>query len=367
MTTTITAAVLRSKGAPLSFEQLELDEPRADEVVVRMVATGVCHTDAHVRHQFIPSPLPIVLGHEGAGIVEKIGDAVTSVVPGDHVVMSFNFCGGCRPCWSGHPAYCDQAYSMNLGGTRSDGSCGLRSGGGEAIYGRFFGQSSFATHALAYQRNIVKVPKDLPLELLAPLGCGLQTGAGSILRALAMPSGASLAVFGVGAVGLSAVMAAKIAGATTIIAIDINRDRISLARELGATHSIEAGISPDIAAEIREITGRGVDFVLDTSGQKSSLEAGASALAHMGRFGFVAFNEGAGAVVDASKFFLGQALQGIVQGSAVPQVFIPELISLHRAGHFPFERLITFYAFSELERAFADTANGSSVKAVLRF
>lgn len=362
-----TAAILRSKDGPFAFEEVCLDQPRADELVVRMVATGICHTDLHVRSQFIPLPLPIVLGHEGAGVVEEVGSSVRGVRVGDHVVLSFNSCGTCIPCWSGKPAYCDSAWSMNMGGARPDGTRSLTAENGENIYGNFFGQSSLATYALANHRNVVNVPKDIPLEFLAPLGCGFQTGAGAILRALSVPSGASLAVFGVGAVGLAAVMGAKIAGASTIIAIDINRDRLAIARELGATHAIEVGESRDLAADLRQIAVRGVEYVLDTSGQKSSLEAGASALAHMGCFGTVAFNPGSGAIVDASKFFVGQSLQGIVQGSAVPQVFIPELIALYRAGRFPLERIITVYEFTDLERACSDATGGKTIKPVLRF
>jgi aryl-alcohol dehydrogenase len=203
MTTPISAAVCRQVGDPLRFEQLTLEEPRADEVLVRMVATGICQTDLHVCRGHIPAPVPIVLGHEGAGIVERVGAAVKSVTPGDHVLLSYQSCGHCPSCWSGHPAYCDDGFAANFSGVRADGSGGLRTVAGEPVRGRFFGQSSFATHTLATDRNVVKVPSDLPLESLAPMGCGIQTGAGAILRALSMQSGAAALVFGVGAVGMA--------------------------------------------------------------------------------------------------------------------------------------------------------------------
>jgi len=367
MSTPVTAAVLREKGGFLRFEELVLDKPRADEVLVRMVATGICQTDAHVRNQHIPSPMPIVLGHEGAGVIEEVGVAVTSVAPGDHVVLSYQSCGHCRSCWSGHPAYCDHAFAANFSGRRLDGTSGLRSREGEVVNGRFFGQSSFATYALASERNVVKVPNDLPLELLAPLGCGLQTGAGSILHALAVPSGASLVVFGVGAVGMAAIMAAHLAGAATVIAVDVHAERLAFAHELGATHRVAVGRDDNVATQIKKICSRGVDYVLDTSGHKDSLRAGLDVLAPGGRFGFVAFNQGSDASLQASSLFVGKALQGIIQGDAVPQRFIPELISFYRDGRFPFDRLVSFYDLQDIEQAFNDCAAGAVVKAVLRF
>ncbi|MBC7273462.1 MAG: alcohol dehydrogenase catalytic domain-containing protein, partial [Streptomyces sp.] len=267
----IRAAVAESTTEPLAVEELELDEPRADEILVRMVATGICQTDAHAWHQRVPVPLPLVLGHEGAGVVERVGPAVTGLEPGDHVVLSFQACGQCDQCLSGHPAYCDQAFAANFSGARLDGTEGVHraeDADGEAgeVHGHFFGQSSFATHALTTQRNTVKVDKDVPLELLAPLGCGLQTGAGSVLNSFVVPTGGSLAVFGVGAVGFGALMAARAAGAATIIAVDVNPRRLALAEELGATHTINA-TGTDVAAAIRDITGSGVGHVLDTTGR----------------------------------------------------------------------------------------------------
>lgn len=361
-----TAAVLRDHGGPFSIERLSIEDPRPDEVLVRIVACGVCQTDAHVRHGRIPTPTPVVLGHEGAGVVEKVGESVRSVAAGDHVVLSFNACGSCATCWGGHPAYCDHLWPLNFAGARLDGSSALRSLDGEPVRGHFFGQSSFATHAVAHERNVVKAPKDLPLELLAPLGCGLQTGAGSILIALGVTRGSSAVVFGVGAVGLAAIMAAKIAGAATIIAVDVNGQRLAQAAALGATHGLD-GSDPDrVAREINQITGRGANFILDTSGAPQSLKAGAAALAPLGKFGSVAYSEGTDAPLQASALFVGKSLQGIIQGDAVPQLFIPELIGHFRDGRFPIDQIVRIYDFDDIEQAFADTASGSVVKAVLR-
>lgn len=361
------AAVVEAKDAAFTFREVIIEEPRADEVLVRMVATGICATDAHVQHQHLPAPLPAILGHEGAGVVERVGSAVSHLKPGDHVVLSYHFCGQCRPCLSSHPAYCDSMWEANFAGARLDGSVGVKSEDGADLHAHFFGQSSFSTYALAHTRNTVKVPDDLPLEMLGPLGCGIQTGAGAILKALAVAVGASVVVFGAGAVGLAAIMAAKVADAAVVIAVDVNAERLALARELGATHVINAREVSDVAAAIREITPRGAEYVLDTSGRKENLDAGVAALATMGRFGFVAFHPNSDAVLDASRLSVGQQLIGIIQGDATSALMVPELIGLYRAGRFPFDRLIRFYDFADINTAFADAGAGRVIKAVLRF
>lgn len=361
------AAVLLQKGGEFVIREVEIEEPRADEVLVRMVATGICTTDVHVKDQLVATPLPAILGHEGAGVVERVGSAVTHVKPGDHVVLSYHACGQCKPCLSSHAAYCDYIWEANFAGARLDGTVGLGSDGIENLHCHFFGQSSFSTYALAHRRNTIKVPHDVPLDLLGPLGCGFQTGAGAVLKAMNVPLGASMAIFGVGAVGLAAIMAAKVASAETIIAIDVNAERLKVASSLGATHVVNVHEVGDIAAAVKSIEPRGVEFVLDTSGRKENLDAGIGALASMGRFGFVAFSEHSGAVVDASRLTVGQTLQGIIQGDAVPALMIPELIGLYRSGSFPIDRLITFYDFADINRAFEDLVAGRVIKAVLRF
>ena len=346
------AAVVEQKDGPFIMQDIALEAPRADEVLIRMVATGICAPDSHVRQQLMPSPLPAILGHEGAGVVMRTGASVTHLKPGDHVVLSYHSCGQCKPCLSSHAAYCEKVWEAN---------------GSDDLHAHFFGQSSFATYALAHQRNTVKVPDDVPLEILGPLGCGFQTGAGAILKAMKVPVGASVAVFGVGAVGLAAIMAAKVADALTVIAIDVNAERLELARELGATHVVNAADEPNVTAAIRAITPSGVEFVLDTSGRAANLDAGVGALAPMGHFGFVAFNAHSGALIDASRLTVGQTLQGIIQGDAISALMIPELIGLYRTGRFPFDRLITFYDFADINQAFDDVAAGRVIKAVLRF
>lgn len=366
MSISIRAAVAEAKGEPFQIQDLELDEPRADEVLVRIVACGICQTDAHVWHQRLPTPLPIVLGHEGSGIVERVGPSVVSIKPGDHVVLSYQACSHCQPCLEAHFPYCDHSAEANFAGARLDGTNGLHRPPGStapAVRGHFFGQSSFATYALTTERNTVKVPKDLPLELLAPLGCGLQTGAGAVLNSFAMTAGESLAVFGVGAVGLAAIMAANAISAGTIIAVDINEDRLALARELGATHTINPN-DKDVGVELRAITGRGVNYVFETSGRNEMLAHALKGLASRGQVGFVAPSPQT--VAEVSKLSPGGAVRFILQGDSIPQLFIPALIQLYRAGRFPFDRLVQFYPFEQINEAFADSASGAVIKPVLR-
>ena len=365
---TIKAAVAESKGAPFKIEELELDEPRPDEVLVRIVACGICQTDSHAWHQHRPVPLPAILGHEGAGVVERIGSTVTSVAAGDHVVLSYQACGRCRQCFGGHYPYCDRAAEANFAGARLDGSNGVHRRGGAGIagdvHGHFFGQSSFATYALTTERNTVKVPDDVPLEILAPLGCGLQTGAGAVLNTFGMSPRESIAVFGTGAVGLAAVMAARVIAAGAIIAVDINAQRLAVASELGATHTINPR-DADVSAELHRITGRGVNYVFETSGREEMLRHAVNALAPLGQVGLVA-SAGSDATVGVANLMLGKQVRGIIQGDAVPQLFIPQLIELYKAGQFPFDRLLRHFPFEKINEAFAAAASGDVIKPVLR-
>ncbi|MHA0318270.1 NAD(P)-dependent alcohol dehydrogenase [Sphingomonas melonis] len=363
----ITTAVVRNQGAPFAIEEAKIASPQGGEVLVRIVAVGVCHTDIIVRDQYYPVPLPAVLGHEGAGVVEAVGPGVTAVEPGDHVVLSFASCGVCGPCLTGHPAHCGDFFALNFGGGRKDGSTATCDAHGGALHDHFFGQSSFGSFAMAHERNIVKVAKDAPLELLGPLGCGIQTGAGAVLRALEVPSGASFAAFGSGAVGLSAIMAARVAGATTIIAVDVTPSRLDLAKELGATHVVNSR-ETDAVEAIREITGGGADFTLESSGRPEVLRQAIDALTIRGTCGIVGAPKlGTEASFDVNMVMVpGKRIMGIVEGDVVPQVFIPELIALHAQGRFPFDRLVKFYDFADINQAVADSESGVTIKPILR-
>jgi aryl-alcohol dehydrogenase len=361
----INAAVTECCGARWEIRELDLDDPRGDEVLVRIVAAGMCHTDASVRDQHLPVQLPAVLGHEGAGVVERVGPAVTELQPGDHVVLCMAACGKCANCLRGMPMYCALSMPLNFAGRRLDGSATL-SRAGAPISGGFFGQSSFATYALATERNAIKVPKDVPLELLGPLGCGINTGAGTVINTLRPPVGSSIAVFGVGAVGLAGVMAARVVGATTIIAIDVHPHRLALARELGATHVIDASKTVDVVGAVRAIAG-GVEFALDTTAVVQVAQQAAECLLPLGRCALVGvYPPGAQLTLKVDSIFFGQTIGGAIEGDSVPKVFIPQLIELWRQGRFPFERLIQFYSFADINVAAADSASGKTLKPVLR-
>ena len=362
-----TAAIAREPRAPLVLENGEIEGPRPDEVLVRVVATGVCHTDMVVRNQDFAAPLPMVLGHEGAGIVEAVGDAVTEVVPGDHVIMTYMWCGHCHTCESGHPAHCENMGPLNFGGGRLDGSTATKDAEGHAVHDHFFGQSSFSTYALANEKNVVKVDKDAPLELLGPLGCGIQTGAGAVLQALNVRAGSSFVAFGAGAVGLAAVMAARVAGATTIIAVDITPSRLELALEIGATHVINSRETDPVAA-VREITGGGADYSLECSGRAEVLRQAIDSLGVLGACGIVgATREGTEASFNVNEVMIpGRRIIGIVQGDVISKIFIPSLIALHKQGRFPFDRLVRFYPFDQINEAIADSESGDTIKPILR-
>ena len=364
----VTVAVLREAGAPLKLERATLAAPRADEVRVRVVATGVCHTDMVVRDQLFPTPLPIILGHEGAGIVEAVGASVTTVAPGDHVVMTYMSCGLCLPCETGHPAHCSHMHPLNFGGGRMDGSTATCScGDGAAIHDHFFGQSSFSTYVVASERNVVKVSREAPLELLGPLGCGIQTGAGSVLKALNVEAGASFVAFGAGAVGLAAVMAARVAGATTIIAVDVTPARLALALELGATHVINSR-EEDPVQRIREITGGGANYSLECSGRAEVLRQAIDAITTLGTCGIVgATKMGTEVAFNINEVMIpGKRIMGIVQGDVVANAFIPVLVDLYLQGRFPFDKLCRFYPFEQINEAMSDSERGITIKPILR-
>ncbi|TFB69029.1 NAD(P)-dependent alcohol dehydrogenase [Cryobacterium sp. Hz9] len=364
----VTAAVALTKGEPLAIQELILDAPRATEVQVRMVATGVCHTDAIVRDQLYPTPLPAVLGHEGAGIVEAIGEGVTSVEVGDHVLLSFSSCGVCSSCVSGHPSYCIHLYDLDFSGARPDGSTAFTADDGTPVSSHFFGQSSFASVSNVAERSVVKISKDAPLELMGPLGCGIQTGAGAVLNVLRPEAGSSIAIFGSGAVGMSGLLAAVVANATTIIAVDIVDSRLEFAKTLGATHTINSK-DEDAVARIREITGGGVNYALDTTGNKFVFAQMTKSLGVLGHGALVgAAAPGTEAPIDIGSLLLtGLKISMVIEGDSVPQTFIPQLISLYEAGVFPFDKLVKKYDFTDINEAFADSESGVTLKPVVIF
>jgi aryl-alcohol dehydrogenase len=352
----IQAAVIYKKGGPLEIESLEMEGPRDDEVLVRIVATGICRTDIDIIDEWDSAEIPAVFGHEGAGVVEKVGKTIKSVAPGDHVILSYLSCGRCPQCRRGRPWECRYLYEANFGLKRRDGSNALQRSG---VRGHFFGQSSFATHSLASERNIVKISRDLPLDILSPLGCGMQTGAGTVMNTLAVPKGASIAVFGTGSVGMAAIMAARIVGANPVVGVDIHPGRLDLALELGATHVIN-NRQEDITSRISNITGGGVDYVLEITGDPEMLRTAINVLNPRGTVALFTGESGPGHLPE------GRKTVSVVEGSSVPQIFIPRLIELYRAGLFPLDRIEKFYNFADINQAIADAKRGDTIKPVLR-
>ena len=368
MATRIKAAVTRATGAAPVIESLSIDDPRDGEVLVEIVAVGVCHTDMVMRDQLVPVPQPVVLGHEGSGIVRKVGPGVTTLQPGDHVVLTVDSCGHCTQCELDDPAYCHRILPLNFLACRADGSTALADADGKPVHSHVFGQSSFASHAIAHERNTVKIRKDVPLELMGPLGCGMQTGAGTVLEELKVRRGSSVAVSGTGAVGIAAIMAAKIAGAATIVALDINQERIALARELGATHGFIA-TSASMADHARAAgLERGFDYIIDTTGIPAVVSDAVPALAPRGQVCLVgAYPPEPKVAFDATVVMSeGRVIRGIVEGSARPQTFIPALIEHWRDGQFPFDRLVEFFDFDDIAAAIEAGETGKVVKPILK-
>jgi len=361
----IRGAVVRETSGRFLIEDLQLEAPRGDELIVRVVGAGVCHTDLVCRDQYFPVPLPCVFGHECSGIVEHVGESVTKVKPGDPVVLSYLSCGSCEPCLEHNPGYCLDLYGCNFTAARSDGSTTLRKGD-EVINGNFFNQSSFATYALASEKNTVKVREDVPLELLGPLGCGIQTGAGAVMNSLNPRSGSTIAIFGCGSVGLAAVLGANISGCAAIIAVDPIPSRRELALELGATHAIDPTQADPIEA-IHEIRESGVHYSLECTGKPEVLRQAVDSLTLTGVCGLIGVSPaGTECPIDMNGILFGRSLRGIIEGDSVPDIFIPRLIDLYEQGRFPFDKLISYYDFEDINKAVDDTEQGRVIKAVLR-
>jgi len=365
----ITAAVVEEVGAPFVVQELDLDDPGPGEVLVRIVATGICHTDEITRHGDLPMPFPGVLGHEGAGVVEAVGPGVTRVAAGDHVVIGWPSCGECRNCRDGEPRYCARLGEALCGGARLLGpraGTSALSRGGEPVHGHFFGQSSFATHAVVWAESLVVVPNEAPLELLGPLACGIATGAGAVFNTLRPGPGARLVVYGAGAVGLAAVMAARLSPATTIVAVDRHDHRLDLARRFGATHTVNADRDDPVAA-VHEICGGPADAALECTGVIPVVRQAADSVGMLGTCVLIGgAPAGAELSLDHLSTLWGKRLVGTLGGSGRSEVLIGTLVELHAQGRFPFDELVRFYPLDQIGAALADAAAGGVLKPVLR-
>ncbi|MFE5699142.1 NAD(P)-dependent alcohol dehydrogenase [Rhodococcus koreensis] len=362
----ITAAVVHEVAGDFAIETVSLSEPTEHEVLVEIAGVGLCHTDLAVKEGHLPFPLPGVVGHEGSGTVVRVGSGVTKVAAGDKVAISFNSCGQCAHCGKGEPAYCHNFMAFNFGGVRPDGSSALTAGDA-TLGGNFFGQSSLATHAIAHERNVVKVADDAPLELVGPLGCGIQTGAGAVLNSLDVAPGSSLVVVGAGSVGLAAVLAAVVREVGVIIVVEPHESRRELALSLGATHVVDP-TDGDLSEQIRAVVPDGIDYAIDTTALLPVLDQILQSLGVRGTLGLIGVPADPTATIPIgmmSTQLFGLTIRGIVEGDADPDTFIPHLLDLHRQGRFPFDKLITTMPFSQINEAVAVQHRGDAVKVVL--
>lgn len=361
----IKAAVVYEKKGKFNIEEVELDEPRDDEVVVRILSAGLCHTDIVAWEGHMPIPFPFVLGHEGAGIVEKVGKKVRKVKEGDRVSLNYLSCGHCRNCLRGLPSYCLNFFQYNFSGLRGIDGSPLMKKENRTIHGSFLGQSAFASHVLINERGVVKIEEEIPIEIVGPLSCGIQTGSGAVINGLKVRPGSSIAIFGVGPVGMGAVMASHLCGCSKIIAVDLNPERLKIAKELGATHTINPN-EQDPIETIKAITDGGAEYTLECVGNPKVLRQAIESLMMTGICGLLGVAPfGTEVTLDMQTLLNGRSVKGIIMGETVPELFIPMLIEFYKEGRFPFDRMITFYKFEDINKAVKDFEDGKALKVVL--
>jgi len=362
----ITAAVVEEQHGPFVVREVELEDPGPGDVLVKVAATGFCHTDGIARDGDLPFPLPGVLGHEGAGTVVAVGEGVTGVREGQAVVLGWPYCGGCRNCQAGEPRYCLRLGELVGAGHRLDGGSALRTADGGPLASHFFGQSSFATYSMTSASSLVPVPDGLPVELMGPLACGLVTGAGAVFNTIRPEAGSSIVVYGAGTVGLAAVMAARNSAATTIIAVDRHAARLRLATDLGATHTVDATDTDPVQA-VTEICGGPADAALDCTGVISVVR---QAIDSVGMLGTAVLIGGAPAgaefTADHMTTLWGKTIRGTLGGSGRGQAAITALMDLHAQGRFPFDRLVEYFPLDRIEDAVEASYSGAVVKPILR-
>ncbi|MBO0677560.1 NAD(P)-dependent alcohol dehydrogenase [Mycolicibacterium sp. S2-37] len=356
------AAVLLEAGADPVLTDVSIRRPVADEVLVRIDAVGICHTDVSVAARWPGRRTPMVFGHEGCGTVAEVGPEA-GLQPRQRVVLTFASCGRCALCAAGRPAYCAESTALNLRGD-GGGEGGALQIGDRAVGGAFFGQSSHATYALARRRNAVVIPGDVDPALAAPLGCSVQTGVGTVLNALAPRTEDAIVVFGAGAVGLSAVMGARIAGCRTIVAVDPVAERRKLATELGAGATIDPA-DGDVEARIVDLTSGGADAAVDTTALPEVLSTAVTALRSRGALAVVGLGAPVASLPVGVIMGRGLTVRGVVEGDSEPHTFIPRLVELLRAGELPVQRIVTRYPFAQFDRAWAAARSAAAVKPVL--
>jgi Zn-dependent alcohol dehydrogenase len=364
--TDVIAAVVEKQDGPFELVELQLDDPGPGEVIVKIVATGICHTDGLARHGDLPFPLPGVLGHEGAGNVVQIGPGVHDFAEGDPVVIGWPYCGVCKHCAAGEPRYCLRMGEVLVSGGRLGGESVLRRVDGGSVSSHFFGQSSFSTYVLTRADALVRVPSDMPLELMGPLACGVSTGAGAVFNTAKPTPGSSIVIFGVGTVGLAAVMAARNSPATRIIAVDRHPTRLQLALELGATHAIDAG-TEDTVARVTEICAGPADYALECTGVLTVIRQAADSVGMLGTCILIGgAPAGAEFGLDHLSTLWGKRIVGILGGGGRSRELITAIIELYAQGRFPFDRLVQYFDFSDIGDALDQSYSGHVIKPVVR-
>ena len=355
------AAVTKNPNEPYIIKEVELDKPQKEEILVKILAVGVCHTDEAGKSGVMPFSFPVILGHEGAGVVEEIGRSVTEFKPGDAVCLTFANCGKCNPCVEGRPYACERMNDINFSGVYEDGKKRINWDGNPVS--SFFAQSSFAAYTVVNQRSAIKIDKDIDMGIAAPFGCGVQTGAGIVFNSLRPEFGSTLAVAGCGTVGLCSIIAAKICGCSKIIAVGGNEKSLELAKELGATHIINRKKVEDLTTVIKELCEFGVDYAIDTSGNQKMIFSLLHGLTYTGTLAIA----GGGFQLTLGSFDLcARTIKGVTEGDSNPKIFIPKLLAYYKQGRFPIDCLIKYYPFEQINEATEDSANGKCIKAVLR-
>jgi alcohol dehydrogenase len=372
----IRAAVLDRMGTeppyavskPLRIAHVELDPPGRGEILVRIAAAGLCHSDLSVINGDRPRPMPMALGHEAAGIVEAIGEDVPDLVPGDHVVMVFMpSCGHCTPCAEGRPALCEPGAAANGAGTLLSGARRLHCDG--VVVNHHLGVSGFADYAVMSRRSVVKIDRDLPLDEAALFGCAVLTGVGAVVNTAGLKPGQNAAVIGLGGVGLSSLLGAIASGARQVVAIDLSDDKLGLARQLGATDTVNAR-DPDAAEQVRSLTGGGVDFAFEMAGSARAMELAFK----ITRRGGATITAGLPPPTATLALPLVQlvaeerTVKGSYIGTCVPTRDIPRYIALYRAGRLPVDRLMSGkLSLDQINEGFDRLHDGTAVRQVIEF
>ena len=361
------AAVLYELNQPVVVEEIDMAGPQAGEIVVKIAATGVCHSCYHAITGLLQTPLPVVLGDEGAGVVEAVGPGVTLVKPGDHVVLSFvPSCGHCSYCVRGYTNLCLTSRQRNPG-CLFDGTTRYRKNGADIHH--FATVSSFAEYTVIPQESAIPIDKDIPLDKAALIGCSVTTGVCAATNTAQVEPGTSAAIFGAGGIGLNVIQGAVLAGAEQIIAVDLVESKLDLARQFGATHTINAGQGNPVA-EIKDLTdGLGVDYAFEAIGTKTTYEQAVQSIRPRGKAIWIGAPPQEPITLDAGVVFWGEKIvMGSNYGSARPRFDMPRLLSLYRAGRLKLDELVTrTYQLEEVNQAFTDMLNGEVARGLITF